>query len=272
MGKIKQKWQISDRINFWSAAINSIIAISTIFALYFAYRSMSISEQSLLLTKQAIKDSDSTSKINFKQTEKSVDAAIRLSQYAEANVELSKVAIQQSEANYNKSFKISKKSIEETIRQFKITTTPFIQAGEFKLSEISIGEKIIVNFILKNITNIPIKIISYKGLYHASQKPIDMNLLRNCKELDGGNRYLIKDNDMENYSDVFGLNVNQFDFDLIGKKDIYIFMAREYKYENLVTKEIRYYSFQVKLKRVLGSKIISENTYVDFINNENTNE
>lgn len=278
----KKKWEISDKINFWGAVVNSIIAFCTILALIFAYNSMKISEESLLLTKQTIKESDSTSNANLELTKKSVDAAIRLAQYSESNYQLSKLAIQKSDSNYKKSahlsektFGISEKSFKETVKQFENANTPFLQVHDISISPINIAQDIYISYSLNNLSEIPVKLISYTGKNIVENSTLNNRYVIDNIDFDAiNNSYVIKGVSNETKVTFFDSNFMKKKelIDYINDKDCYFHIEREIKYKNLITNKIRFYRFKIKIKRVLGSSIFSENTYFEFLVNDNTDK
>jgi hypothetical protein len=271
MGRQK-KWEASDTINAVSAAINSIIAICTIVALYFSYQSMTISENSLQLTKQTIKESDSTSKINFDLTKRSVEAAIKLSQFADSNYSVTKKGIENSNRNYENSFKISEKSFNETVSQFNKSNTPYIQIEDFNVSNITESNPVFVKYAITNLTNIPVKITKQRSIVIISKTPFTQADIEKEKYAKNDNHYLIKGAYLDVKTTITDNRITKKECDIINHKDFYIFLFKEIVYENLVTKKIRHYKFQVKLKKTNGSDAVVNNTFVEFLYNENYDE
>jgi hypothetical protein len=271
MGRQK-KWETSDTINTVSAAVNSIIAICTIVALYFSYQSMKISEKSLQLTKQTIKESDSTSKVNFDLTKRSVEAAVKLSQFADSNYSVTKKGIESSNRNYEHSYKISEKSFNETVSQFNKSNTPYIQTGGFKLSEIRSGSAFWVTSVLENITNIPVKILKQKAIVKIDKVPFDKNDFNKIPYQYESNNYLIKETFITTKTTIINDPITKEDSAIIKHKDFYVYIFRKVVYQNLVTRQIRNYEYQVKIKYAPNSTAIQDNTYVEYLYNENYDE
>lgn len=275
----KKKWEISDKVNLVGTVVNSIIAVCTIIALIFTYKSMKVSEESLLLTKQIIKESDSTSNVNLELTKRSVEAAIKLAQSSESSYELSKIAILKSDSNYKKSaylsqkaFAISEKSFEESVKQFNNSNSPYIQVEDFMLSGINVNQDIYITYSLHNLSDIPVKLMSYRGQNLVENIPLNYKSIVDNIDYDAiTNKYLIKGAELE-YKVTFyesSITKDKQVIDILNNRDFCFFIEREIKYKSLITNKIRFYRFKVKIKRILGSSFYPNNTYFEVIKNEN---
>lgn len=269
--KTKTQITFSDKVNLGGVVTNAFIAGCTLYALYLTNQSLDISKQSLDFAKNTSKASDSTSKANFDLTKQSVEAAIKLSQFADSNYSVTKQGIEISNKNYEQSYKISQKSFNETVNQFNKSNTPYIQAGEFAISEIKEGMPLFINYIFLNITNVPVKIIKQRSLVKFGVNRIQEKDFINIPFEQSINQYLIKDAAITNKTTFFNEPANQNDVEEVNDEKNYFYIMKEIVYQNLVTKKVRHYKFQIKVKRV-SSTSVTNFTYIEFLYNENFDE
>ena len=262
----------SDKVNLGGIVVNTFIAGFTLYALYLTNQSLQVSKDSLDFAKEMATKSDSTSKVNYDLTKRSVEAAIKLSKFADSNYTVTKIGIESSIKNYEKSYKISEQAFNETVNQFNKSNTPFIQSGEFKVSKTTVGQPFFVNSILQNITNIPIKVLKQRRDAKIDKNPYKDKDFENIKYQYETNQYLIKEGVFTNKTTIIPEPITREDSTIIDHKDFYVYIIKECIYQNLVTKKIRHYKYQVKLKYIANSKALENNTYVEFLYNENYDE
>lgn len=267
--KIKTPITFSDKVNLVGVIVNAFIAGCTLYALYLTNQSLKVSKDSLDFAKKTSKDSDSTSKANFDLTKQSVQAAIKISQFADSNYSVTKKGIETSNENYQNSYKISEKSFNETVSQFNKSNTPYIQITNIKLEDVISNNPIIVNYEMDNLTNIPVKIIKQRGVGKIDTIPFKKNEIENFPFKTIANQYLIKGDFITNKSIVTtGNEINDHIVEAYNKSNNYVYYYREIVYENLINHKLRRYVFELKLKRA-QSNTVSNNTYVEFLINEN---
>jgi len=170
----------------------------------------------------------------------------------------------------NDSLGLTQKSISENVKQFAAINQPFIEVGDFEIIPPSNGNPIQLTYVFRNITSVPVQLISYKSSFGFGDRDPYINEVENDlgNEIDE-NRYMSKESPYKNKTllknDTATLNFSEV---LNGHKHLYF--SRKVKYKNLITGENRIFFFISKLKPVKGhSDIFPNGTSHDLIYNNN---
>lgn len=249
-------------ISLWvNGGISLVLAFVTYLLFLKTQESNETSKDSLIVAQKALADSRLRDSVSERQD--SITFGLSKKQFEEAIKNDSLSAYLNT-----KSLAAQVNSIKESQKQFDISHQPFLQVADFILSEIKEDKKLNIKYIIRNLSEIPVKIVSQKYTVDVGFKSIPISLLENAKIDKYYNSYLIKEDH------VSGKITSEFtpskgEVSTINTFGGYIFLLREITYRNLVTGIERVYRFQVKLRPLFGSEIMANNTYVEFIDNEN---
>lgn len=170
-------------------------------------------------------------------------------------------------------FKANKEKDAAIAIQFEKTHQPFLQATNFYLEPIPLDKEPTISFFITNITEIPIKILSYNTVVYIDSGAPTLDRMKSLltHEIEDQN-YVTKDAPVV-YK--FNLSLDSFRRTLpeviMGINHVYI--VRRFRYINLVTDKRREYLFYVRLDRLkpgdVYTSIFPNGTYRDIIYNEN---
>jgi hypothetical protein len=269
---------VADYIALCALFISIIVAAFTIRLFYQTADAVKISSDALKISADALEDSrekDSAQKVKDLLTDSTNRAKDSIYNNREiANFDLAKKDFdERSKRDYasleltKKSFEAQMKSISQQHEEFESQNAPFLQVTGITLSEIIVGKELNLAFELENISGTPVKIISYKR--KSQLAPIDFKDVKAPTEMNNtAEIYLVRGASAPLKAQISSKIVS-IDTVNLRRTGGFFYYAREIKYRNLVNGKIRFYRFQVKVKPLYGTATVANNTYYEFIYNEN---
>jgi hypothetical protein len=229
------------------------------------------------LTEQNIKSSDSTSREFLKKAtqsadaaKKSADASLLADSISAKNYKLTRTAYEDNKADSRKRFQHDSASLQAQIasldtvqKQFEISNEPYMQIFFPKITQLKLNEFVGIYYMIANLREIPIQVISQKEAISIRVTPNDFNHIRSGNVPGNINKYVIKESGI---ADTYYFpRIDSGAFDKVKKGVWSIYYLGEIKYRNLTTGRLKYYRFEMKMNPYGDSA-----TKTEFLYNENT--
>lgn len=208
----------------------------------------------------------------LKTTQESVKESKRANDIAQANLILAQQSAKENNIVSNENLGLSKQSlgaqinsINESQKQFYASNNPYLQFEVSYLDDPVIGQGMNMQGVLKNVTQIPAKVISQRySLYYSGEVyPYEKNL----RLIDNiGNIYAVNGIPSTMYYTI-EKNVDAKSVAFLNG-DAFIIMHSEIRYINLITNKERAYKFILKMKKKPGFQLPND-LFTQFTYNEN---
>ena len=153
--------------------------------------------------------------------------------------------------------RIMQGTLAETRKQFGIEKMPYLQMTHPTMDTLEEGRPFTITFTIENFGNYPAKILDYRMMGGAYDKPITE---KQIKEYDSGftskdtflmNTYVIKESPLKGrYGDTVALTKDQINIIKILKLRTYL--IGYFRYQNLITKQVLLYRFTIEIECKTG--------------------
>lgn len=161
-------------------------------------------------------------------------------------------------------------SVQETQKEFVAANQPFLQLIEPSIVTLKVNEILQIDYILTEVTNIPIKVVSQKSSAIIKiDQPTLAEVMSHFSQESELNGYLTKETSMGGRI-TLPKRLTNIEVSGVTDGNYYVYVCREITYKNLVTGKLRKYLFFLKLKPIKSSKIFTNGTFVQFLYNENS--
>ncbi|TAM97802.1 MAG: hypothetical protein EPN39_10515 [Chitinophagaceae bacterium] len=239
----KQSVTTADKIAFAGLIVNVLLAVFT----YLLFREATNSTKTANEAVAEARRSNSISEINYALAKDAFDE--------------SKKSGQEATQLANKSLETQIGTLKENQKQFNISNEPFLSIASSNIELFEVGKPLLTKIKIENLGNYPCKVIECKTIITIRLVPPDFKEVYKIQPSysDILNIYILHDNPVPSpFGTTVPLNENQV---MIVKKDNYfVFLTGYIKYQNIISKKIKTYKFQLKMKPGYETEnIINEN-------------
>lgn len=239
----KQPLTTADKIAFAGLVVNIILAVFT----YLLFREATNSTKTANEAVAEARRSNSISEKNYALAKDAFDE--------------SKKSGQEATQLANKSLETQIGSLKENQKQFSISNEPFLSIASSNIELFEVGKPLLSKIKIENLGNYPCKVIECKTIITIRIVPTDFKEVFKIEPSysDILNKYILHDNPVPSpFGTIIPLNENQVT--MVKEANYFVFLTGYIKYQNIISKKIKTYKFQLKMKPGYETEnIINEN-------------
>lgn len=141
-----------------------------------------------------------------------------------------------------KSAEVADSTLKVTKNLFEVQNEPYLQVDNFKIDTFNTKE-IKYKLVLKNLGNYPVKIVECIFINTIRKSPPSFDSIPKGSYPWLINKYIVKDND---FIEQMNFPLSEGNFWAINTPDFFLYTMGIIKYQNLVTKTVKSYKFQIQ--------------------------
>lgn len=159
-----------------------------------------------------------------------------------------------------KSAAVADSTLKVTKNLFEVQNEPFLQVDNFKIDTFTKKDGIKYNLVIKNLGNYPVKIVDFIFVNTIRKSPPSFDSIPTSQNYSWQiNKYILKDNDL---IEPIKFPLTEGNFWAMNTPEFFLYTMGIIKYQNLVTKTIKTYKFQIQSQPATSNYnlyIINEN-------------
>lgn len=143
-----------------------------------------------------------------------------------------------------KSAEVADSTLKVTKNLFEVQNEPYLQVDNFKIDTFTKKDGIKYKLVIKNLGNYPVKIVDCIFINTIRKSPPPFDSIPTGQSYSWLiNKYIVKDND---FIEPMKFPLSEGNFWAINNPDFFLYTMGVIKYQNLVTKTIKSYKFQIQ--------------------------
>lgn len=158
-----------------------------------------------------------------------------------------------------KSAEVADSTLKVTKNLFEVQNEPYLQVDNFKIDTFTKKDGIKYKLVLKNLGNYPVKIVDCIFINTIRKSPPSFDSIPQGNYPWLINKYIVKDND---FIEQMAFPLSEGNYWAINTPDFFLYTMGIIKYQNLVTKVVKSYRFQIQSQP-------ATNNYNLYLINEN---
>lgn len=257
-----QNWNKADIISAGMLLATAILMLFTGGLYYSAIMGENTSSKAVTIANKTFIETHTYDSISLVKQDSAFAASNR---YNDASIDVQHASNVNSDKNSKNAIEAQIKAINESRTQFEKVNEPYLQSSLAVIESFNKGQDVKITIAINNLKETPVKIVEKKSKMNRSVLAVQFDTIKFTNDTEDLNQYVIKNAPAEiaYYFPTILFDKNRQDY-INGIK--FIFLAIQFKYQNLITKRYRYYKALLRINPLAGNR-----TYTRFIYNENVN-